>query len=524
MQSRQKAQAAYYTEISLTQKGFSMKAHETLRFKQFFDVVHTLASIAHDIKKAGGIVYLVGGCVRDLVMGRELKDLDVEVHKISLDDLERVLAHHGTVMLVGKKFGVLRIAGYDVDWALPRTDSKGRKPSVALDPAMTIEQACRRRDVTMNAMAINFNDLLDHHDDISHQLTQPDADIASIVGVIDPFGGLNDINHKRLRAVDEVLFLEDPLRFYRVMQFIGRFDMMPDERLTTICRTMKLYDDTAQAPLSCERIHEEMKKLLLKSRAPSKGFRWLLSLGRLQEIFPELYTLVGVPQPANFHPEGDVFEHTMQSLDAAAQLPYYADQEHMHADEEKFMVMLGSLCHDLGKPVTIDDHMHFYRHEDAGVSIAKRFLKRMTGSKVLIEAVCKLVRCHMQAFTFLDQGAKPAAYKRLAVRLAPEVTVRQLGLLALTDHQGTNPQGHEPLIEKDHDLYQKFLAKAEQATVAHGPEASVLLGRHLLDVISPGPEMGKLLKEAYRIQIEEGLKDLDELKRRVLKLRNDKLA
>jgi tRNA nucleotidyltransferase (CCA-adding enzyme) len=501
-----------------------MKVTKAPRFKQFFDIVRMLAPIAQSIKQAGGVVYLVGGCVRDVVMGRELKDLDIEVHKLSLDALERTLAPHGTVMLVGKKFGVLRIAGYDIDWSLPRTDSKGRKPSVEINPAMTIEQACRRRDVTMNAMAINLNDLLESQSDMMGKLTQQDTDVARVLGVIDPYGGLDDIAHKRLRAVDEVLFLEDPLRFYRVMQFIGRFDMTPDVRLAAICRTMKLYDDATQAPLSCERIHEEMKKLLLKSSSPSKGFRWLVELGRLQELFPELHALIGVPQPVNFHPEGDVFEHTMQSLDASARLPYYTDQPHMTANEEKLMIMLSVLCHDLGKPIVIDDQMHFYCHEEVGVTIAKKLLKKLTANKTMIEAVCKMVRHHLQPFTFLDQGAKQAAYKRLALKLAPEVTMQQLGLLSLADHQGTNPCGHEPLTEKAHDLYQKFLSVAEQATVAHGPEAPVLLGRHLLDVISPGPEMGKMLKEAYRIQVEEGLKDLEALKRRVLKLRNDKLA
>ncbi len=499
-----------------------MKARLAPHFQQFFDFINVLHPLITDIKKAGGISYLVGGSVRDLVLGRELKDFDIEVHHLSLEELEKILAHHGPVMLVGKKFGVLRVVGYDVDWSLPRTDSKGRKPSVELDPAMTIEMACRRRDITMNAMALNLNDVLEHRDDIVHKLEQSTVDVARVFDVIDPYGGLEDIKHKRLRAVDEELFLEDPLRFYRVMQFVGRFDMDPDERLTMLCRSMNLYDTAADAPLANERIHEEIKKLLLKSYAPSKGFRWLLSLGRLQEIFPELHTLIGVPQPVNFHPEGDVFEHTMQALDAAAQLSYYVDQEYMSAIEEKYMIMLAALCHDLGKPITIDDQMHFYRHEDAGIPVVKRLLRKITGNKSLIDAVCKLVRCHLQAFTFLDQGAKPAAYKRLAVRLAPDVTVRQLGLLALADHQGTNPHGHEPLINKDHELYHQFLATAEKATVAHGPEAPVLLGRHLLDVMAPGPEMGRLLKEAYRIQLEEGLKDLDELKRRTLALCHDK--
>jgi len=474
-------------------------------FSSFFNFFNTIKPIIQAIKQAGGIPYLVGGCVRDLVIGRELKDFDIEVHKLSLEQLETILKKFGPVMLVGKKFGVLRIAGLDADWSLPRKDSKGRKPTVAIDPAMSIGEACRRRDVTMNAMALDLGYVVEHESELEKNVT---------THIIDPYGGLDDIHNKRLRAVDQTLFLEDPLRFFRVMQFIGRFEMIPDQALNNLCASMDLKDATTNAPLARERIYEEIKKLLLKSRRPSLGFRWLVDIKRLQELFPELYTLIGVTQATEYHPEGDVFEHTMQTLDATAQLPYYVDQPTMPAAEEKYIITLAALCHDLGKPATTDQNLHAHGHEQAGVTPAKKLLKRLTNDQSVIKAVLKLVAHHMLPANFLEQQAGAKAYKRMALKLVPDVTLRQLALVALADKQGRNPHGQEPLIEQHHEMYKKFLQHAEEAMVAHGPEAPLLLGRHLLDVVSPGPAMGKMLKEAYRIQIEEGIRDIEVLKQK----------
>jgi len=493
-------------------------------FISFFNFLHPIVPLINHIHDSGGITYLVGGSVRDLVMDKELKDFDIEVHNLSLQQLENILKTAGPIMAVGKKFGVLRIAGLDIDWSLPRKDSKGRKPVVAIDPSMKIADACRRRDLTMNAMAIDLYTIVQNKDLITKSLeaasshtgnTFIDA-VAQALTIIDPYNGIDAIKHHQLRAVDQELFLEDPLRFYRVMQFIGRFEMLPDDALNQLCASMSLFDVTAQTPVAQERIHDEMKKLFLKSRRPSLGIRWLLTINRLEEIFPELNILRTTPQKPNHHPEGDVFEHTMQTLDAAAQLTYYIDQESLSADEEKFLIMLGALCHDLGKPAALDAEGHFYCHEHKGLGPTKRLLKRITNNQWLIKAVLKIVRHHIAPFTLLAAKAGLKSYKRLAIKLTPEITLRQLGLIALADNQGRNPASHEPLTEKFHDVYEQFLARIEQAQVTHGPEAPVLLGRHLLDCIVPGPAMGKLLKEAYHIQLEEGVKDVDELKRRVL--------
>jgi tRNA nucleotidyltransferase (CCA-adding enzyme) len=443
----------------------------------------TVMSLVNDIVQHKGCSFLVGGAVRDLFFGLPIKDLDIEVYGLSPQELEKLLSKYGYVDLVGKVFGVFRVQNLDVDWSLPRIDMAGRKPEVIIDPSMNIEQALRRRDLTINAMAIDLSNY----------------------ALIDPFEGLNDMRNKILRTPDSAFFIEDPLRFYRVMQFIGRFEMYPDEQLNELCKKMDI------SKVSVERIDEEFRKLMLKSNNPSLGIRWFKSISRLNDILPELAALVNVPQASRWHPEYDAFEHTMQTIDAAARLKY-------DSDDTKFIVLLAALCHDLGKTTTteqIEGEWHSFGHSKEGVEPTKQLLKRITRNKELIETVVKMVRYHMQPIQFVESGAKPSAYKRLAAKLAPQVTLAMLAKLSLADQQGRNPQGHEPLdkIDKRIDI---FLQNAEQAQVLHETEKPILSGRDLLDVVKPGPNMGKLLKKAYELQIEEGIKDKQELKRRVL--------
>ena len=459
----------------------------------FLEDLKKVKPILDEIIQIGGIPYLVGGSVRDLVLGRQIKDVDIEVHKLTIDELQNCLKKFGPVRLVGKKFGVLRIDGFDIDWSLPRSDSKGRKPETVIDPDMTIQDALKRRDLTMNAMAIDLRELIKQ------------------VKIIDPYGGLQDIKNKILRAVDIKLFLDDPLRFFRVMQFIGRFEMEPDKELNDLCKKMDLKDAITGSPVSKERIFEEIKKLLLKSKKPSLGFRWLQKTKRLKEIFPELYDLIGVQQRKDYHPEGDVFEHTMQSIDAAAVFDEYENKN------EKFLITIAALVHDLGKVVATDKDLSCYGHEKAGVPIAKKLLKRITNNQDLIQAVCKLVRYHVRPAELLKQKSGIKAYKRLALKLAPYTNLRQLAILNLVDLQGRNPKGSEPLVGEYKDRLNEFLKKMREVKIEKKPEEAVLQGRDLLDIIPPGPKLGLLVKKAYKIQIDEGVKDKEELKKRILK-------
>lgn len=450
------------------------------------NLINDYPYVADSIKKIAehkGRAFLVGGAVRDLLLGLPVKDLDIEVHGLALEQVQGILSSFGPVSLVGKAFGVLRLHGVDIDWSLPRADSSGRHPQVKIDPHMKIEDAFKRRDLTINAMGIDLHTF----------------------ELVDPWGGLADLEKKVLRAPDAQLFKEDPLRLFRVMQFIGRFGFKPDTQLNEICRHMDLRG------ISVERIEAEFDKLLLKSVQPSLGIRWLKDIGRLQEIFPELYNTIGIPQEPEWHPEGDVFEHTMQALDAGVQLEY-------ENQSQKLMALYGLLCHDLGKVTTtkvIDGRIRSLGHEEAGVALARSLLKRITRRVDLIHAVEKIVRHHMAPGVFPKTGAKIPAYKRLALKLAPDVTMELLAKISLADKRGRNPESIKPLT-KDIPEVTQFLQMAQKANVVYQPEQPVLLGRDLEGKVEPGPKMGTLLKKAYEIQIDEGITDKQELLNKIL--------
>jgi tRNA nucleotidyltransferase (CCA-adding enzyme) len=441
-------------------------------------------AIVDEISALNGRVFLVGGAVRDLLLGLPIKDIDIEVHGIPFADLESLLRRFGDVSLVGKSFGVLRYPGLAIDFALPRTDQSGRKPEVTLDPFMKLEDAFARRDLTINAMGVDLK-----------------------TGVlIDPFDGVKDLEQKILRAPNAQFFKEDPLRLFRVMQFISRFGMTPNQDLNEICKKMDI------STVSRERIEQEFEKMLLKSSRPSLGIRWLADIGRLKEVLPELAATIGVAQDKDWHPEGDVFEHTMQTVDAAAQLP-------IENNQIRRFLLYAALCHDLGK-VTMsqkdeDGTIHSIGHDKESALFAKKMLRRITDNKELIDAVCTLVKYHIAPIQFIDNNAKPAAYKRLANKLMPYSTLALLADLALADRRGRNPKGHEPLKDTYDDI-EMFKKRASEAQVLEQQEKPILLGRDIADIVEPGPKMGQLLHRAYEIQLDEGITDKEILKKRIM--------
>lgn len=440
-------------------------------------------TIVEEIASHGAQALVVGGVVRDLALGQIYQDLDIEVHRMSLDDLEALLGRFSEVDLVGKQFGVLKLRGVDADWSVPRRDSKGRRPVVESDPWMGIEAAARRRDLTINAMAL---DPLDGT-------------------VYDPFNGLDDVEHKILRAPDADRFVEDPLRFFRVMVFTARFGMQPDEELNRLCRFMSL-DDVAR-----ERIEDEFTRLFLMSRRPSIGLRWLGEVGRLVEILPEAARLDGLEQDPQWHPEGNVWEHTLQVVDAAAGLTI-GDRE------QDLMLLWSALCHDLGKAGTtelIDGRIRSPGHTELSGELAVRLMERIVNHQVVVRGAAKLSIHHLKPHDFFVNNASPKAFKRLALALSPETRLERLAALAVADYRGRNPAGDEPL-NLDSREAGWFLEQAEALKVQREPERPVLMGRHLLEVMKPGPEMGKLLHRAYEIQLAEDILEVEELKRRVL--------
>ena len=461
------------------------------------DTVH---AIIRAIDRNKGRALLVGGAVRDMVMGgtnptalklrrTEATDIDIEVYGLVQEQLESILRQFGPVSVVGKAFGVLRLHGLDVDWSLPRADSPGRKPTVVIDPFMSVESAARRRDLTMNAMALDL---------MTDEL-------------IDPCNGRADIKNKILRTPDTRFFVQDPLRFYRVMQFVARFEMWPDDELNSLCADMDI------THISRERIEQEFKKMFLLSKRPSRGIRWLHSIGRLHDVLPELAATVGVEQNPQWHPEGDVFEHTMQAVDAAAIIAQKYDNEF-----NKLILLYAALCHDLGKVTTttiVNGIIKSIGHERDSKKFARTMMKRITNNADLINAVSSLVLYHMIPLQFTSNKAKLPAYKRLANKLAHNVNMLMLIDLCIADKRGRNGEGHEPLTSDFPDV-EIFKNKVEQAGVATSAVEPILKGADLLDIVQPGPQMGRLLTAAYEVQIEQGITDKQVLKEYVIKIMN----
>ena len=445
-----------------------------------------LEGVARELERNGGRAYLVGGIVRDRLLGLEgTKDKDVEIHGLPAEKVEQILRGFGEVITIGRAFGVYRIKGLDVDFSLPREDSKTgpghRGFEVRVDPGLNLADASRRRDLTINSMAI---DLLTGE-------------------LFDPHGGRADLDARILRATDRERFADDPLRGLRVAQMGARFCMRPDQELLLLCSRLDLTE------LPGERLLEEFRKLLLKGVRPSIGLEILRESGMLR-FFPELEALVGVPQEPDWHPEGDVWTHTLLVVDAAARM--------RDGSAEDQALMFGALCHDLGKATTTVHERGRIRspaHAEDGDKISRVFLGRLSAPLDLIHQVGVLTRFHLLPLFFVTDGATDRAYRRLARRLAEgKTTLQMLERVARADHLGrTTPEG----VAGEFPEGDRFLERAAQLKVQQEAPVDVVRGRDLLARgLKPGPELGRLLARCREIQDETGWSDPDQIVNRLL--------
>jgi tRNA nucleotidyltransferase (CCA-adding enzyme) len=426
-------------------------------------------AIVRAVRDAGGRALVVGGWVRDRLMGRASKDVDLEVFGLAADRLRSVLAAFGPVNAVGESFTVYKVG--DIDVSLPRTESKvgrGHKGfEVRGDPFLSPREAARRRDFTINAIA--WDPLADEY--------------------VDPFDGRGDIGRKLLRAVDLATFGDDSLRVLRAIQFAARFEFDLDPATADLCRRIPLDD------LPAERIWGEIEKLLLQATRPSVGFDLALQLGVVDRLFPELKALVGCPQEPEWHPEGDVWVHTLMVIDQARTRIDEFDRPRQIA------LMLGAVCHDLGKPPTtafVDGRIRSIDHEQAGVAPASALLDRlnihtMAGFDVR-KQVLGITAHHLKPgmFGMSKTPVSDGAFRRLAQKVDLEL----LAILAKSDCMGRTGQF-------DCSAMDWFLERARQLGVQHAPPAPLVLGRHLLALgVKPGPRMGEILRAIYERQLD----------------------
>tara|TARA_B110000003_G_scaffold229311_1_gene231104 strand:+ start:4804 stop:6243 length:1440 start_codon:yes stop_codon:yes gene_type:complete len=424
-----------------------------------------LQDIAHLIRKNGGHSLVVGGSVRDLILGQAPHELDMEVRGFNTDHLAQLLLPKYAAEQVGKSFGVLKLKGFPVEIALPRTENKngtGHKGfSIEVDPNLPFEQAAHRRDFTINAIGLN-------------PLTGE---------ILDPFNGQQDLKEKILRHVSPA-FSEDPLRVLRGMQFIARFHLKPSPETISLCQSISMEE------LPPERIFDEWKKLFLKGIDITAGLNFLKDTKWLS-YFPELLDLVGCKQDPEWHPEGDVWTHTLHCLDAFA-------SSRIGVEWEDLVVGLAVLCHDLGKPSTTyraeDGRIRSPMHEPKGEQPTRSFLSRLTNQVDLHDEIIPLVRRHLTPRTFYKDKASDGAIRRLAHQVK---RIDRLVRVAAADLAGRPPR------QDDFPEGPWLLKKAEELKVKDSEPKPIMQGRHLIKKgLSPGPEFTPILKKCFEAQLD----------------------
>ena len=419
--------------------------------------------IAEAVKKAGGNTYLVGGCVRDGVMGRPVNDLDIEVHGIQREKLYELLSSLGSPITYGASFGIISFPDLDLDIALPRKEkvtSEGghRGFDIEIDPFIGTKNAARRRDFTVNALM---------QDVLTGEIT-------------DHFGGLTDIENRVLRHVDDSSFPEDPLRVYRAAQFASRLGFTVAPETVELCRGI----DTTT--LTAERVETELRKALLDGVSPSVFFTVLEQMDQLKTWFIEIDRMRAIEQDPVFHPEGSVFIHSMQVLDRAAAY------RGMVSDPYAFMLL--ALLHDIGKieaTEVVGGRIHAYGHEVLGLPLLDEFLERLVSKNSVRKYLRNMVPLHMKP--------NVAAFNRVSLKstnhmfddaCAPE----DLIYMAMSDRPVK--AGDVPFSGDSGFLFERL---AEYREMMSRP---FVAGRDLIESgIEPGDDFSDILGFAHKLRL-----------------------
>lgn len=456
-----------------------------------FTIPDYIQKIARILSKEGYEVYLVGGAIRDIAMGKTPNDYDLATNALPDEMLELFPKSVST----GAKFGTVialvedsKKENHDVEVTTFRSEEEyidGRWPS-KVEFVDEIYKDLGRRDFTINAMAIDLPlELLDSQE------------IERDWGVYDPFGGMEDIKLKLVRAVGTPIerFKEDGLRAFKACRLASQLEF-------------EIERDTFEAIKECipiakqvsmERIRDEFMKLLLKSPKPSKGIDLMRESGLLQIFLPELLEGFGVEQKL-YHVH-DVYWHSLKTCD-------YAEDS----------VKLAALLHDIAKPRTDMGNGHFYGHDVMGVEMIETIMKRLRFSKTEIERVKTLVRNHMFYYPHSQQEGKSnedmqlsqwsdSAVRRFLNRVGEE-NVEDLFKLRIADAT-SNP--NSPFNPEEITQLQKHISEVRAKDMALKVSDLDITGEDLkLIGVQAGPAMGKILNALLDIVIEDPLMNTKE--------------
>jgi tRNA nucleotidyltransferase (CCA-adding enzyme) len=430
-------------------------------------------AICDTVRGAGGRALLVGGCVRDALRGSAVKDVDMEVYGLQPDKLKGVLACRFKIDLVGEAFGIIKVKGLAIDISIPRRESKSglghRAFDISSDPFMSFAEAASRRDFTVNSIGF---------DPYTEEL-------------IDPFDGCGDLREGVLRHTSDK-FSEDPLRVLRAMQFAARFDLTVALETVSLCRSI----DPEGLPR--ERLFDEWKKLIVLGTTPSRGFAFLRECGWIGH-YPELEALQGCEQEREWHPEGDVWIHTLHCMDAFA-------RDRIEDEWEDLIVGLAVLCHDFGKPLTVtieDGRIRTNEHESAGEAPTRNFLARLTNQIDVFEQVVPLVLDHLKPQQLFDGNAGDSAVRRLARRVG---RIDRLVRVAEADQKG-----RPPLVVERFEAGEWLIEQAHRLEIAASKPVPIIRGRHLIELgFTPGPRFGAIIAACYEAQLDGAIGSVEE--------------
>jgi tRNA nucleotidyltransferase (CCA-adding enzyme) len=468
------------------------------------------------IKIFGDKIFLVGGTIRDFLLYHSIcnnRDIDLVVIDHTYDEIEKKLNQHGKTSTVGKTFAVVKFTkdGVTFDISVPRKDTKKEKDShshknfiIESGPHISLREDLKRRDFTCNSIALR---LIDNE-------------------IIDPFNGIGAIEQKKIIMTGPETFFDDPLRILRAARFASVHQFMIDPKIYPHSRDVKL------DALSVERITEELFRLLLESKYPSKGLNEYWRLTVLEKLFPKLYDLTLTIQDSVFHPETDdfghhtVWAHSVIAVDIARQLC----NEYKLNEEQSLALLLATLLHDLGKSLTTKWEFKRGRmtitsifHDIRGVELAKILLSRLKietrKNFPLKETVLDLIKNHHRIYD-LFRNREKIGFKAIS-RLVRDLDGNDVLLLLLdfADRQAREP---DPLDYQQPDqIVQWYLKRKEELHIDQETIKPIIMGKDLIKQgIKPGRQMGAYLKKLYELQLdgefktkEDGLKYFSQLKK-----------
>lgn len=429
-----------------------------------FDIPHFVGGILRRLTDNGYEAYIVGGCIRDILLKKQPKDWDVATSALP-DEVMRIFSDR-TVVNTGEKFGTVTVVGDDgkvevTTFRSEGTYSDGRHPDW-VSFGDNIEDDLSRRDFTINSMAWN-----------------------PVKGMIDPFNGVGDLNNGIIRAVGNPLhrFSEDGLRMMRAVRFASTLDFTIDDE--TMAAIKKLAGNIEN--ISMERIREEFFKII-EGQHPAYGMNLLLDTGLMGFVFPEILMTVGLQQNNPYH-NMDVFQHTMCVLEKTPDV--------LH-------IRLAALFHDIGKPCCYTEDAdgigHFYGHDKKSVEIAQQTLKRLKSSNKIIQKVSLLVEHHMRYYKHNERDR----IKRLIRDLGEENIFDLLSLQRADAMCKRKPNLYDSALEMENTvkdiinnnepIYIKDLAINGEDLIKSGIKPGVELGKilnELLDMVIEKPELNK---------------------------------